>query len=258
MKLLRFLAFFFLVVGFSARAELDVAAIKKSVSANVEVLAKTAEDDVHKIADDFKIRDTQSSIVLKEYPRDKHEAFRAEEERRLADRVANNVQHLTADLDSMVEKAFVDILKRQNSFEEAVKKDIAVFKQQFGENITKMLQGKSSTPITYSSSEALAKPVEDLSSRVLDNALMSNEQMKLKVDEKKDLNGSNVVSSENSKKDKKVMPPYQPINVGEVLGDGAKPKIGKKTSAGLTPPSQPAIAAKQTTDQQDILKQIRG
>lgn len=160
MKLLRFLSVFLGLVTLPLSA-VDVELMKKMVGEGVSSVSKSAIDDAKKASDDFKLRDSQAAIIVKTYSKEDHEEFRTAEEGRLVDRVSSGAQKMAADVDAMLEKAFIDILKRENEFDAAAKKDIGVFKQQFGESIAKMLQGKKPTPITYSSAEAVAKPAEE-------------------------------------------------------------------------------------------------
>ena len=269
MKFLRVLSALLLFSSIPLCAELDVSAIKKSVAADLTALSKAATDEILKMAGEFKIHDAQSALILKTYNRDQHEAFRADEENKLVSRVSNNVQRLTTDVDGMIEKAVVDILKRQNDFDADTKKDIAVFKQQFSESIAKMLQGKSPTPVTYSSSEAVAKPV--LNGLINQDVVPSGFDTvpARELDKKKILDpaiqDASVIKSMPEQGVKKTKKPaeYIPIQTDELMPVSAKPSSLIKTEKSLPGGSKPFVASagsakKTTSDQASLLTQIRG
>lgn len=216
-------------------AELDVASIKKAIAADIAALSKTADEDVRKAADDYRIRDAQSGIIVKTYARDQHESFRSAEENKLAERVVAATKKLSTDVEAMVEQAFVEVLKRQNEFDASIKKDIALFKTQFNESITKMLQGKSATPITYSSTEAVAKPVAD----VVDDMPLALPPVasKKKASAESDMK-DDMAKPEGKKLDK--ISNFTPLPVGPTFA----PEVSSQEKTAQDIPATPAKAVK--------------
>jgi hypothetical protein len=265
MKLVRFLGLLLSFSAVSVSADLDVAAIKKTIDDGVSALTKSATEDAKKASDDFKIRDSQVAILVKTYSREDHEEFRLAEEGRLVEKISSGAQKLSADVGGIVEKAFIEVLRRQNDFDASIKKDIGVFKQQFGESIAKMLQGKKPTPITYSSAEAVAKPAEggsgkqgmgalelpaldvvDKKGASKDLATSAGAEDAAPVSSKKGAADSKKADEKKSVKDKK-----DAEKVSDIADSEASKPFGQAKSAGALPvlpalasPAKPSVAKK--------------
>ncbi len=141
-------------------ADLDVVAIKKGMSDDADKTVKIAIENATKKSAEFKLNEVLSELMIKTYPKDQHESARMAEEAKLIDRINTRAAEMKKTISDLVEKAFVDVLSQQNAFNDACQKDCATFSQQFAENVSKMMQGKGATSVTYSSKEGVAKAAE--------------------------------------------------------------------------------------------------
>lgn len=273
-------------------ADVDIVALKKNVEADVALSVKRATEDSQKVIDDFRLRDVQAELLLKTYPKDEHESFRAAEEKRLVERINEKSQKLSRDVAALVEKAFVDIMKQQKEFEDACKKDAAAFKQQFSENITKILQGKKATPISYSASEGVAKgssdaPFKPLSSKIEDLPMPDGIKNDMALEDKKPPFEPMASKKKNLKMNDvenvamgSAQPPAASFSMGTPVGGAPKAAasfepaqkmdapsadvelpVSKKPDAkkiSAEPVKSSTKGSKLSKDQIDLLKQIRG
>lgn len=234
-------------------AQVDVPALKKSMQDDASAVVKRMVDDAQKTSDAFKLADALSEVIVKTYPKNDHESFRTEEEKRMLDRINAKAQKLTDEMSAAVEQAIVDAMKKQQAFEDVCRQDIAAFKQQFTENIQKMAQGKKTTPITYSSSEGVVKGASASESKKSEIKKVDDfkEDEKLPSVVKKDITA--LEDDLGLPKAEPVLPPIKPAGNAKVLG-GANMGVAADSLPAAPKPQKVDMPPKPETDKKDVKK----
>jgi len=249
-------------------ADLDVVAIKKNMSDDADKTVKLAVENATKKSAEFKLNEVLSELMIKTYPKDQHESARMAEEAKLIDRINTRAAEMKKTIGELVEKAFVDVLSQQNAFNDACSKDCATFSQQFAENVSKMIQGKGATSVTYSSKEGVAKAAEKPTEAVIGKKKPKDTQVSA-VGPKKDLAApANMQTTKPKDPSKKVakpiasaqLPQPAPQKGTEIVEEDFDMLFADDQSAAqpIEPAANPKVPEKMSPSQAEMLKKIRG
>jgi hypothetical protein len=133
-------------------AEINPNELKQMVADEFDAVSQKSYNDIEQFSQQMHLVPEHQPLLAPSYPVDKHEAFRGTEEERALSRIKQNITNSSDKVNGIIEEAIVELFKEQNNLEQRNSQDVALFKQQFSENIAKMAKGGSTTQITYKTS----------------------------------------------------------------------------------------------------------